>query len=92
MLGMVSSKIGRLATAESPVMNDHDHNDQARGAYEKDGRRHAMGRLPSIWGIRAYGWEEQNLAVKGILSGRDVFCYVQALHARAKDKACMLGT
>ena len=42
------------------------------------------GRLPSIWGIRAYG-KTQKLAVKGILSGRDVF--VQAIHARAKDTA-----
>ena len=43
----------------------------ARGAYEKDGRRHAMGKgkASKYMGYKSLR-EEQNLAVK---SGRDVF-------------------
>ena len=48
------------------------HNDLARGACEKDGRIHAMGKAAKYMGYKSLQ-EEQNLAVKGILSGRDVF-------------------
>ena len=50
------------------------HNDLARGAYEKDGRRLAMGKAAKYMGYMGHKslWEEQNLAVKGILSGSDV--------------------
>ena len=48
-----------------------NHNHLARGAYEKDGR-HAMGKAAKYIGYKSIR-EEQNLAVKGILSGRDVF-------------------
>ena len=47
-------------------------NDLASGAYEKDGRRHAMGKAAKYMRYKSLR-EEQNLAVKGILSGRDVF-------------------
>ena len=62
-----------------------------RGACEKDRRRHAMGKAAKYVGYKSLR-EEQNLAVKGILSGRDVF--VTGSPPRAKDKACvcMLGT
>ena len=62
-----------------------------RGAYEKDGRRHAMGKAAKYMGYKSLR-EEQNLAVKVILSGRESL--LQAFHVRAKDKArvCMLGT
>ena len=57
-----------------------------RGTYEKDGRRHAMGKAAKYVGYKILQ-EERNLAVKGILSGRDVF--LQALHARVNDRrAC----
>ena len=55
-------------------------NDLACGVYEKDGR-HAWGRLPNVWGIRALR-EEQILAVKGIVSGRDSL--LQALRVRKR--------
>ena len=48
------------------------YNDLARGVCEKDGRRHVMGKAAKYMGYKSL-WEELNLAVKGILSGRDVF-------------------
>ena len=53
------------------------HNDLA---CEKDGRRQRDQEGCQVYGYKSLR-EEQNLAVKGILSGRDVF-----VHAHAKDK------
>ena len=47
-------------------------NDLAREAYEKDGRRHAMGKASKYMGYKSLR-EEPNLAVNRILNGRDVF-------------------
>ena len=49
-----------------------NHNDLVHSAYEKDGRRHAMGKAAKYMGYKSLR-EDKNLAVKGILSGRDIF-------------------
>ena len=48
------------------------HNDLVRGVYEKDGRRHAMGKAAKYMGYKSLRGRTK-FSSERILSGRDVF-------------------